>query len=234
MSKSDLIRSLKGRETMYSFLGRICEKETDERLLKDLLARKELFLKYKSIVELDANVKEGFEELHSYLTRLSEEKLSEAMLELAVDYANLFLGVGHVRGKGIAHPSESTYLVGHLYHDVVDQVFEAYLGEGLIKSPDFEEPEDHIALELSFMAHLCRKAIISLNNGKQQDLLKYLNMQKTFLVEQLLKWAPKLAEDIIKNANTLFYKALGKVTKGFLNMEERVINKLIEQAKTLL
>jgi anaerobic sulfite reductase subunit A len=83
------------------------------------------------------------------------------------------------------------------------------------------------------MARLCRKAVISLNNKKQQDLLKYLNMQKTFLVDQLLKWAPKLAEDIIKNANTLFYKALGKVTKGFLNMEERVINELIEQAKTL-
>jgi anaerobic sulfite reductase subunit A len=57
-------------------------------------------------------------------------------------------------------------------------------------------------------------------------------MQRTFLVEQLLKWAPKLAEDIIKNANTLFYKALGKVTKGFLNMEEKVVNKLIEKAKT--
>jgi anaerobic sulfite reductase subunit A len=84
------------------------------------------------------------------------------------------------------------------------------------------------------MARLCRKAIISLNNGKQQDLLKYLNTQETFLVEQLLKWAPKLAEDIIKNANTLFYKALGKVTKGFLNMEERVTNELVEQAKTLL
>jgi anaerobic sulfite reductase subunit A len=116
---------------------------------------------------------------------------------------------------------------------VVDQVFDAYLEEGLTKSSDFKEPEDHIALELHFMAHLCRKAIISLNNGKQQDILKYLNVQKTFLVGQLLKWAPKLAEDITKNANTLFYKALGKVTKGFLNMEERVIDKSIEQAKTL-
>lgn len=231
VSKSDLIKFLKGRETMYSFLGRMCEKEMDERLLKDLLARKELFTKFKTIVELDADVKEGFEELYSYLIKLVEEKLSEAMLELAVDYANLFLGVGHARGKGIAHPSESTYMVGHLYHDAVDEVFEAYLGEDLIKSPHFKEPEDHIALELYFMAHLCGKAIISLNSGKHQDFLKYLNMQKTFLVEHLLKWAQSFAEDMVKNANTLFYKALGKMMKGFLNMEEKIIDELTEQAK---
>lgn len=233
MNKSDLFKFLKGRETMYSFLGRMCEKEIDEQSLEDLLARKELFTKFKSISELDADVKEGFEELYSYLIRLRGGKLSEAMLELAVDYANLFLGVGHARGKGIAHPSESTYMVGHLYHDAVDQVFEAYLGEDLIKSPHFKEPEDHIALELYFMAHLCKKAIMSLNSEKRQDFLKYLNMQKTFLVEHLLKWAPSFAEDIVKNANTLFYKALGKMMKGFLNMEKKIIDELTEKAKIL-
>lgn len=235
MSKSDLIRCLKGRETIYSFLGRICEKEIDEQLLREFIARKELFSKYKLTVEPDVvYVKEGFGELHSYLTSLSGEKLNTAILELAVEYANLFLGVGYNRGKGIPHPSESTYMGGYLYSDVVDNLFEAYLREGLIKSPDFKEPEDHIALELHFMAILCRKAIISLNDGKRQDLLKYLNMQKTFLTEHLLKWAPKLAEDITENAHTLFYKALGKIMKGFLETEEKIIDKLIEQAERLL
>ncbi|MEM3629734.1 MAG: molecular chaperone TorD family protein [Candidatus Bathyarchaeia archaeon] len=236
-SKNDLMTSLKERETIYSFLGRMCEKEIDEQMFKNLLARKDIFLKYKVIAEPDAaDVEEGFEEIYGYLMGLDEEKLSKAILELAADYANLFLGIGYARGKGegIPHPSESTYTGGYLYSDVVDKLSEMYLEEGLIKSPDFKEPEDHIALELHFMAHLCRKAIISLNGEKRQDLLKYLKIQKTFLAEHLLKWAPRLAEDIITHANTTFYRAIGKITKGFLNIEEKKIDKLIEQAEKLL
>lgn len=237
-SESDFIKLLKDRETIYSFLGRICEKEIDEQLLNNLLAFKELLLRDNSIAKSNsADVKDGFEELHSYLLGLSgeKEKLDRALLELAADYADLFLGVGYARGKGegIPHPSESVYLEGYLYGDVVEKLFEAYLEEGLVKSSDFNEPEDHIALELYFMAHLCRKANMYLDSGKHQDLLNYLNMQKAFLTEHLLKWAPRLAEDITKYANTIFYRAVGKIMKGFLNIEEEVIDKLVNQAKAL-
>jgi len=233
-----LAKLLKDRETIYFFLGRICEKEIDEKLLDNLLACKEI-LKDNSIVKSGStDVKNGFEELYSYLSGLSgeKEKLNKTVLELAVDYADLFLGVGHFRnkGEGIPHPSESTYLGGYLYGDVVEKIFEAYLEEGLVKSPDFNEPEDHIALELYFMAHLCRKANTCLESGMYQDLLKCLNMQKTFLDEHLLKWAPRLAEDIIKYANTIFYRTVGKIMKGFLKIEGENIDKLIEHAKALL
>jgi TorA maturation chaperone TorD len=238
LSKNELAKLLKDRETIYSFLGRMCEKEIDEKLLDNLLACKEI-LKDNSIVKSDSSdVKNGFEELHSYLAVLSgeREKLSKAVLELAVDYADLFLGVGHFRnkGEGIPHPSESTYLGGYLYGDVVEKIFEAYLEEGLVKSPDFNEPEDHIALELYFMAHLCRKANTCLESGTYQDLLKCLKTQKAFLDEHLLKWAPRLAEDIIRYANTIFYRAVGKIMKGFLKIEEENVGRLVEQAKSLL
>lgn len=235
MKKSDLKGSLEGREKLYSFLGRICEKEMDEQMLKDIITRKELFLKYNLIAEADAeDLLDGFRDLHNYLIKINEKDLSKAISDLAVDYANLFLGVGYAYGKGIIHPSESAYLKGYLYSDIVDELFEEFLEEGLIKSPDFKEPEDHIALELYFMAHLCRKAIISLDSGRYRDLLKYFNKQKTFMVEHLLKWAPNLAKDMIEYANTLFYKAVGKLMRGFLSIEEKIIDELIEQAKALV
>lgn len=236
ISKSDLARLLKDRETIYSFLGRVCEREIDEKTLRDFLAYKEFLLKNNSIAELNsADIKGGLEELQSYLSGLNEETLNRILSELAVDYADLFLGVGCARGEGegIPHPSESVYLGGYLYSDVVDKLFETYLKEGLVKSPDFKEPEDHIALELYFMAHLCKKANTCLDCGKPQDLLKYLNMQKAFLTEHLLKWAPRLAEDIIRYANTIFYRAVGKIMKGLLKIEGEIIDRLIEQAKAL-
>ncbi|MEM1717588.1 MAG: molecular chaperone TorD family protein [Candidatus Bathyarchaeia archaeon] len=232
MDKSDLAVLLKGRESLYSFLSRICEREVDEQLLRDLISRRDMFLRYKFIIEPNADeIIEGFIDLYNYLARLKEENIEKAILELAVDYANLFLGVGYAHGKGIAHPSESVYIKGYLYSNLSEKVFEEYLEEGLVKSPDFKEPEDHIALELHFMAHLCRKAIVSLESGRSQDLLKYLKKQKAFMLEHLLRWAPKLAEDIIENANTLFYRAIGKILKEFLRMEEKSIDEFIELAK---
>jgi anaerobic sulfite reductase subunit A len=117
--------------------------------------------------------------------------------------------------------------------DEVDQIHAIYLKAGLIRSREFKEPEDHVALQLYFMAYLCRRAAEHMENGNLQDLLKNLKIQKTFLDEHLLKWVPKLAVDVIENADTSFYKAIGKITKGLLNMERTAIKELIKQAENM-
>lgn len=232
--KNSLIRCLKGREAIYCFLGRIYEKEINEQLIKNYLAHKESFIKYKSITDVDANIKEGFEELHNYLNRLNGRELTEVILELAVDYANLFLGLKHIReGKGILYPLESVYTASDMHSDKIDQIHEMYLKAGLIRSCEFKEPEDHVALQLYFMAYLCKMAAKHTENGNLQDLLKNLKTQKTFLDEHLFKWIPKLAVDVIENADTDFYKAIGKITKGLLTMERTVINELIKQTENI-
>jgi len=237
MDKSYLAKLLRDREMIYTFLGRACEKEVDEQLLNDLFACRELLEENSIVKSSSAHVKDGLEELSNYLLRLSEkrEELSRAILELAVDYADLFLGVGRFRkGEGIAHPSESVYLTGYLYSDVVEEIFDAYLEEGLVKSSDFKEPEDHIALELYFMAYLCRKARELLESEAYHELLRCLDKQKAFLNKHLLRWAPLLAEDIIKYAGTAFYRAVGKMMRGFLELERSNIDELIERVKALL
>jgi anaerobic sulfite reductase subunit A len=237
MDRSHLAKLLRDREVIYTFLGRACEKEVDKQLLGDLFACRELFEESSFIKSNAVHVKSGFEELYGYLSKLSErgDELDKAILELAVDYADLFLGVGQFRkGEGIAHPSESVYLTGYLYSDVVEEIFDTYLEEGLVKSPDFKEPEDHIALELYFMAHLCRKAREFIESGAYQEALKYLNKQKAFLDKHLLKWAPLLAEDIIKYANTAFYRAVGKIMRGFLEIEGANVSELIERVRDML
>ncbi|MEM2273024.1 MAG: molecular chaperone TorD family protein [Candidatus Bathyarchaeia archaeon] len=232
--KERLIVCFGGREKLYKFLGRIYEKEVDEQLIKECIIRKELFLKCNLIREVDADIMEGFMELYKYLNGLKVGNLNEIILELAVDYANLFLGVKYFREKkGIPHPSESVYLTGNMLSEE-ETISEIYLEAGLIKSPEFKEPYDHIALQLYFMAHLCKKAIDFVKSGNLQDLLRNLQMQKSFLSEHLLKWVPKFAGDVIENSETSFYKAIGKITRGLICMEKDVIEEIIEQAKKLL
>lgn len=228
-----LARFLSGREALYNFLGRMFEREVDKQLLMDLLSRRRLLLRYLELSDPSTTlIKEGFLELHEYLGSIDSDKIDNIILELAADYANLFLGVGYAfNKKGVMHPSESAYIKGYLYSDPVDEVSREYLKMGLIKSPDFHEPEDHIALELYFMAHLCRKAMALLGGGKKEDVLRHLETQREFLLKHLLKWAPRLAEDVIQYANTTFYKAIGKILKGFLNVEEKMINEIIERVK---
>jgi len=226
--KSRMSKVLKGREIIYMFLGRVYEKEIDEELLSALIHRIDMLLAFEEMAGVDINVKEGFKELRAYLSQVRNRELNEVLLELATDYANLFLGVDYAyHKKGIPHPSESVYLTGYMYQDVIDEVFDAYLEAGVAKSSEFREPEDHVALEMYFMAHLCTKALEALNAGDLQSLRRHLERQRDFLTNHLLKWALKLADDVIESANTMFYKAVGKITKGLLTMEEEVLQQLV-------
>jgi anaerobic sulfite reductase subunit A len=222
--KSCMGKVLKGREVIYTFLGRVYEREVDEEFLSALIHRMDLLLAFEEMAGVDVNLKEGFKELRAYLSGARNRELNEVLLELAADYANLFLGVGYAyHKKGIPHPSESVYLTGYMYQDVIDEIFDAYLEAGVTKSPEFREPEDHIALEMYFMAYLCTKALEALDAGDLQSLRRHLKRQGDFLTNHLLKWALKLADDVIENANTMFYKAVGKITKGLLTMEGEVL-----------
>jgi anaerobic sulfite reductase subunit A len=229
-----LIRCLKGRELIYSFLGRTYEKEVDEQLLKNYLVHKESFIKYGTMDDVDVNIREGFEQLHTYFNKIDEENLSEAVIELAMDYANLFLGLKYFREKkGIPHPSESVYTSGDMYQKEAVEASKTYLEAGLVKAENFGEPEDHVSLQLYFMGHLCRKAASFLKDKNFQELIKNLENQKKFLEEHLLKWVPKLASDVVENAETEFYRGIGRITKGFLAMEESVIKELIVQTEKI-
>ncbi|MBS7605400.1 MAG: molecular chaperone TorD family protein [Candidatus Bathyarchaeia archaeon] len=233
-AKERLIICLMGREQLYSFLGRIYEREADELVIKECVMRKELFLKCKLIEGINSDIVEGFMQLYEYFNEIDEKNLDEIMLGLAVDYANLFLGVKYFREKkGIPHPSESAYLSGSML-DKEDETAEFFLEAGFIKSPEFKEPYDHIALQLYFMAHLCRKAISFIEDGDLKNLLKNLQAQRAFLTEHLLKWVPRFANDVIENSDTTFYKAIGRITRGFMSMEKDEIDEIIKEAKKLL
>jgi anaerobic sulfite reductase subunit A len=174
---------------------------------------------------------EGFKELAGFASTLKGADLEKVRLGLAVEYAGLFLGV---RGKP-AHPSESYYLTkGQLImQQPRDDMFQLYRAMGVEKTGEFKEPEDHIALELQFMAHLCDKTNAALKEGNFTAARKYLDAQRDFLDEHLSKWVPKLASDVLKSARHEFYRAIAKTTKAYVDMDKELAAELGENLATL-
>jgi anaerobic sulfite reductase subunit A len=109
-----------------------------------------------------------------------------------------------------------------------DDVLKVYRSMGVDKASGFAEPEDHIAMELQFMNHMCEKTNTALEDEKLADAKTCLEVQRDFLDEHLGKWVPKLAADILKSARGDFYKAVAKITKGYVEMDKKVVAELMD------
>jgi len=173
---------------------------------------------------------QGFKQIADFAASLEIDDLEKARLELAVEYAGLFLGVWRVP----AHPSESAYFSdGQLImQEPRDEVLKLYRSMGVDKAGQFKEPEDHIALELQFMTHLCEKTNADLKRGNIPEARKCLEVQRDFLNEHLGKWVPRLAADILKSSRGEFYKAIAKITEGYVEMDKKLVVELIDSLAT--
>jgi anaerobic sulfite reductase subunit A len=192
-----------------------------------LSEKRELFLASAQDPDLTGtDLAEGFNQLANFASSLKRADLEKVRVDLAVEYAGLFLGVW---GKP-AHPSESYYLTrGQLImQQPRDQMLRLYRAMGIGRAGQFKEPEDHIALELQFMAHLCGMTTAALKDGNFKDARRYLDAQRSFLDEHLGKWVPKLASDILESAKDEFYKAVAKITKAYVDADMGLVADLDE------
>ncbi|MCX8193594.1 MAG: molecular chaperone TorD family protein [Nitrososphaeria archaeon] len=234
-SKEELIEALNNRRLIYWFFSRICEKEIKDDFLKQLISIDNPLLKITLPMEIDdEDIKEGLKMMKNYIEDAIKRDLKEVELELAVDYANIFLGVKHAKEKkGPTHPSESVYKTGLLMQEPVDEVLQAYWSAGVDVVKEFKEPADHAAIELQFISYLCRKTSEALQKTDKENVLKYLKAQKDFLEKHILQWIPKLAIDIQEAADTDFYRGFGKILGKYVQYDKEIIDVLLEDVNAL-
>ncbi len=194
---------------MYAFIARLYRVEVDEQLWEQL--KKSDFAAVPDIPKLT----EGYLMMDTYLKNHGDDPITD----LAVDYARTFLGFGPTAGQG-AFPYESVYTShdGVIMQEARDEVVELYRKENMVKDASFREPEDHIAFELVYLEHLCYKLEEALQNDDDAMLSLYLSKKIDFLQNHIMNWVPRFCIDIDKVAGTLFYKALAKITLGYLQM----------------
>ena len=142
---------------------------------------------------------------------------------LAVDYARIFLAAGINHGSA-AFPYESVYTSSKkiVMQDAWENVKKIYTEHGFsLKNVSSDILEDHIAMELEFMAHLC-----------EEENVDY-DFSADFIKNHLLNWCEAFCRDIKKFASDAFYKKLADATFNFVTNDLAYINAVLETIKTI-
>lgn len=137
--------------------------------------------------------------------------------DLCVDYARLFVGPYAL----LAPPYGSVYLDGErqvMGNSTLD-VRKRYGDAGLALSPHFKEPPDHIAAELEFMHFLVFNEIEAALQGDRDRSTNYVDQQGLFLYHHLAAWVPQFVHQVLKHAESGFYKNLAMATDLFIKDE---------------
>jgi TorA maturation chaperone TorD len=132
--------------------------------------------------------------------------------QLETDYNRLFVGPG----KLLAAPWESVYIDRErlLFQRVTLDVKAWYERFGLVRDSDINEPEDHIGLEFAFLAHLASLALEAMRRDDLEELHTIADAQREFISDHVRRWIPNWCRDVEKHAGTLFYRGMGRLTRG--------------------
>ena len=201
------------RSAVYRLLARLYRVEVDEEFLAELKAMR--FPAATGNTAVDA----GYRAIATYLPGAD----AHAITDLAVDYVRAFIGHG-VDAYSAAYPFESVYTSPKrlMMQEARDEVLAIYRSCGLEKS------EDHIALELEFMAVLGDRIVTAAEAADEAEVERLLSTQRNFLEDHLASWAPLMTADLRRFAQCGLYQGLASLTDGFLQVEEEFFDEIFE------
>jgi TorA maturation chaperone TorD len=140
--------------------------------------------------------------------------------QLRLDHAALFVGPFALK----AAPYGSIYLENgrRLMGDTTVAAMKLYAEAGLELT--LKEPADHIAIELEFMHYLTSLAAEALAAGQEDAAAELAVKQRRFLTEHLGAWVPPFCAAIVREADTLYYRALADCLNAFVGEEMKHLN----------
>jgi putative dimethyl sulfoxide reductase chaperone len=148
------------------------------------------------------------------LRAFGESFSTETFEDLRADYTRLLVGVGKV----VAPIWESVHFGEDrmVFQEQTLQVRAWYARFGLEAENLHHEPDDHLGLELSFVAHLAQLAAQALAAGNEEQAEALIAAQRDFLNEHPLRWAYQWCDLVDENARTGFYQGLSRLVRGAL------------------
>lgn len=161
--------------------------------------------------------------------RESVRDLNEQGLEqLAVVFDRVFFGMGP-RTAQKAFPYESVYTSdrGIMMQEAYSQVTNVYRTMNLRKDERFTEPEDHLAVELAFMALLSQQTARRLADGDERAATDLAARQLAFANDHLLNWLPRFCADLRTGAESGFYYHLARFLERFVASDRDALQDMI-------
>lgn len=186
---------------VLSFLSRIFLQPADKTIMENL--KKEDLLSHWPLPG-DSITREEINRLKSFIQHWTPACLAK----MTFDYTRLFTGLE----KTLAPPYASIYLGREriVFDAETLEVRGWYRRYGLKSRHRHNEPDDHIGLELSFLAHLCRLGAEADEFSRRESLLKDMHR---FLSQHVMTWVPDFFALVKKHAETPFYTGWAYLTE---------------------
>lgn len=220
---TDLRAIADSRSTLYKLLSRLYLEEVDAETLKALCA-----LRLENAPDAIAA---PAARLRARCEAMTDETREADLEALAVDYARIFLGAGVAEGNA-AVPYETVYTSPQrlLMQNAWESVRRAYLDRGIAVKPRIGLYEDHLGIELGFMASLAAQ------DGSAETteaLLEGLRFEEAFLRDHLLGWVPRLAADVRRITGTTgFYQDAADLAEAWLALDAETLRDLREELQS--
>jgi TorA maturation chaperone TorD len=223
MSNTDAIRVLlAGRSSMYRLCQIVLGNEPSKEMLEQLVSdsAQQVFLLFD-------DGQEEFLKATQTLRVKSTEFLNggEGALDKLIDaFTGLFVGPGMPE----APPWESYYLNTHhtLFEKTTLEVRIAYVDQGLLPAAYPHVADDHIGIELDFLARLAERAEASYEKGDTTAVKGALSASKAFIKEHLAKWVPDFMAMLAKTKHSDLYLETATLLVSFLSVDLEALNEL--------
>lgn len=219
---------LANRTYLYRLFQNIFGEEPSAKLIDAITSK-------HTLDALEIPVTKECQAILQYLPALKEMEdwyltnKDEALNDLTDEYTRLFLGPT----KLPAPPWESVYVSKEplLFQESTLAVRRCYLKYGVIPQNYPHEADDHLALELDFMANLSELTQNALEQADIDKMLEILEDQKAFLDDHLLRWVPLFAEKLDASGNTRMYGNLAHILREFLKLDRQTLQEIISVLK---
>jgi putative dimethyl sulfoxide reductase chaperone len=210
--KNEWLDILSAEKIVFGLLGKILF-EFPEKEWINLLAKDGIFEEIP-FAEEQPNVISGLKLFAGWNDRNKNGVSIEEFEKIKDDYTRLFIGPGEVQ----APPWESLYFQKEriIFQEQTLKVREWYRRYGLESVKLYNEPDDHIGLELAFISHLAGLSISALEDNKNSTFKELIDAKKVFLSDHILKWANGWIELVTENSRSDFYQGTALVIKGAL------------------
>jgi len=140
----------------------------------------------------------------------------QRLLTVIGDHSRLFVGPTHV----YAPPWASVHMnIGLLQGPATQEILAAYRSAGLQPLNADQEPPDHIAVELDFVAELDRRIAEATGKGDLGTASQSIAALRGFLGSYVDPWLDRFLDLVEKHAETDFYRGLGRVTRAAVAMQ---------------
>lgn len=187
------------------------------RLLVDFLGRPprmSLIAQWHKRVALSNTVpmSSGGRRLKNYLESIPDHEIRRVCYDEAEEYERLFMG-----SDAKVPTCESLYRAREEGIDAfkcISDIRRIYMESGIVFNKLNGERDDHIALEMEFMAVMSEEMQDKL--GLPDSLLESLNLQISFLESHLLPWTERFASMLASATTSPLYIGLAEMMSEFL------------------